>query len=136
MSVNRFARYGVVRAEFLKLFIAMIGALFALTRTLTFAEGAQAQLVTAIIPVGSSPDGVAVDPGSHAIYVANAGGGSVSVINGNSNTITATIPVGNSPIGVAMDPSSHTVYVANSGDNTVSVIIAVPVASPYNPVSP
>ena len=43
--------------------------------------------VTAAIPVGSNPDGVAVDPTTHTAYVANLGG-SVSVIDESSGTVT------------------------------------------------
>jgi DNA-binding beta-propeller fold protein YncE len=37
--------------------------------------------VTASIPVGSNPDGVAVDPAAHTAYVPNFFGNSVSVIS-------------------------------------------------------
>ena len=50
--------------------------------------------VTATIPVGTSPGGVAVDPAAGTVYVANFGGGTVSVIDAATNTVTATIPVG------------------------------------------
>ena len=63
--------------------------------------------VTATIPVGSVPYGVAVDPKTHTIYVANVSGDTVSVINGRTNTVTATIPVGNGPYGVAVDPDTR-----------------------------
>jgi YVTN family beta-propeller protein len=54
--------------------------------------------------------------------VANETDGTVSVIDGDTNTVTATIPVGSFPFGVAADPGTKTIYVTNSGDNTVSVI--------------
>jgi YVTN family beta-propeller protein len=71
------------------------------------------------VPV-KPPIRVAVDPGSHTVYVTNAEDGVVSVIDGSTRTVTATVPVGKGPDGVAVDPGSHTVYVAN--DNTLSVI--------------
>ena len=37
--------------------------------------------VTATVPVGADPDGVAVDPTSHTAYVANGGASTVSVIS-------------------------------------------------------
>ena len=74
------------------------------------------------MPVGQGPGGVAVDPGTHTVYVANGGHNTVSVIDASTRTVSATVPVGTSPRGVAVDPGSHTVYVTNSNDNTVSVI--------------
>jgi YVTN family beta-propeller protein len=77
--------------------------------------------VTRTITVGSFPAGVAVDPASRTVYVANVGDNTVSVIDGATRMVTATIPVG-SPDGVAADPGTHTAYVANVGGNSVSVI--------------
>jgi YVTN family beta-propeller protein len=74
------------------------------------------------VPVGKLPFGVAVDPGSHTVYVTNAKDNSVSVIDAAARTVIATVPVGNVPEGVAVDPGTHTVYVTNHDDGTVSVI--------------
>ena len=87
--------------------------------------------VTATVPVGDGPVGVAVDPLSHTAYVANNFDHTVSVIDEATNTVTATIAVGTSPDGVAVDPGTHTVYVTNAGDgNTVSVIAGASAPSP------
>lgn len=59
-----------------------------------------------------------------AIYVANGGDGTVSVIDGKTHAVTATVHVGHGPQGVAADPQTHTVYVTNFNDGTVSVIEA------------
>ena len=79
------------------------------------------ETVTATIPVGDFPSGLAVDPKTDTIYSANAQDGTVSVINGKTNTVTATIPVGNTPIGIAVD-THRNIYVANDGSNSLSVI--------------
>ncbi len=50
--------------------------------------------VTATIPVGIDPYGVAVTPDGSKVYVANVGSNTVSVIDTATNTVTATIPVG------------------------------------------
>ena len=66
--------------------------------------------VTATIPVGTEPHGVAVSPtGPYAgdIYVTNYGGGTVSVINPATNTVTATIPVGTNPWRGGGQPHRH-----------------------------
>ena len=61
--------------------------------------------VTATIPVGTDPFGVAVTPDGSKVYVANSYlGNSVSVIDTATNTVTATIPVGIEPIGRGGDP--------------------------------
>ena len=78
--------------------------------------------VTATIPVGSTPEGVAVDSSTGIAYVTNRGDDSVSVISTATNTVTATIPVGDGPDGVALDAAAGTAYVANNLAGTVSVI--------------
>ncbi len=78
--------------------------------------------VTATIPVGKHPEGVAVDPTTHTAYTANFSDSTVSVIDTISRTVTATIPVGRGPEGVAVDPTTHTACTANNRDDTVSVI--------------
>lgn len=80
------------------------------------------------------PEGVAVDPGTHTVYVTNRGDNTVSVIDAATRTVTATVPTVplNDPWGVAVDPGTRTVYVINDGaadprsieHGTVSVIDA------------
>src|SRR5262249_9937216 len=76
--------------------------------------------VTATIPVGSGPLGVAVTPDGSGVYVTNFQDNTVSVIATASNTVTATIPLGNNPFGVAVTPGGSTVYVANEAQSTVA----------------
>jgi DNA-binding beta-propeller fold protein YncE len=87
-------------------------------------------LGTVADPEGPGP-GIAVDPLTDTIYVANAGspypstaGHTVSVINGAScNAVAtsgcrqtpATVTVGYQPVSVAVDPVNDTVYVADAG---------------------
>ena len=80
-------------------------------------------MVTAVIPVGIAPLGVAVTPDGITVYVTNSfQDNTVSVIATASNTVTAVIPVGITPFGVAVTPDGSTVYVGNVTANTVSVI--------------
>ena len=74
------------------------------------------------VPVGVTPNAVAVDPDSHAVYVTSSGDHTVTVIDGLTHSVTATVPLYNTAGGVAVDPGTHTVYVANYGHPTVSVI--------------
>ena len=62
--------------------------------------------VTATIGVGSGPEGVAVDPAAHAVYVTNYDANIVSVIDAATRAVTATIGVGSHPFGVAVDPAT------------------------------
>jgi YVTN family beta-propeller protein len=79
--------------------------------------------VTATIPVGTYPYGVAVTPDGGKVYVANFGSNNVSVIATATNTVIGSpIPIGTNPAGVAVTPDGGKVYVANSGSNNVSVI--------------
>ena len=74
-----------------------------------------------VIPVGAGPNGIAYNPNDDKVYVTNSISGTISVINGSSNTVT-TITVGKTPIGIIYNPVSNSVYVANSGSNIVTVI--------------
>ncbi len=78
--------------------------------------------VTATVPVGNFPNGVAVTPDGAHVYVANVFDNAVSVIDTATNTVTATVKVGLIPWGVAVTPDGAHVYVANFSDNTLSVI--------------
>ena len=76
--------------------------------------------VAATVPVEGGAYHLAVDPGTHTVYVAGSGN-AVSVIDGAKRTITATVPVEGGAGDLAVDPGTHTVYATNV-DNTVSVI--------------
>lgn len=84
-------------------------------------------------PTGHGPSLLAVDPGTHTIYVANGnnadgpnpGGDTVSVIDTrhcNAHDVSRcrgpwpTVTVGDDPIAVAVDGTTDTVYVTTVGD--------------------
>ena len=77
--------------------------------------------VLTTVPVGVSPEQVAVSLNGLFAYVTNPGSDNVSVIDTATNTVVATILVGTGPAGIAATPNGA-VYVANSGSNNVSVI--------------
>ena len=64
--------------------------------------------VTATVPVGITPLGVAVTPDGKKVYVTNAESNNVSVIDTATNNVTATVNAGkytiNYPTGVAIGP--------------------------------
>jgi YVTN family beta-propeller protein len=97
--------------------------------------------VRAVVPVGGTAYGVAVDPRGAFAYVSNnIEAGTVSVIDTATNEVAVTIPVGAHPAGMAVQPTGAFVYVANGRDRTVSVIdtatkavvatVALPIAPP------
>ena len=89
--------------------------------------------ITTAIAVGNNPETVGVSSDGSRIYVGNCGdSGSVSIIDGTSNSVIITIPVG--PVvlnggtcagGIAVSPDNSKVYVASQTDvGTVSIIDA------------
>jgi DNA-binding beta-propeller fold protein YncE len=94
------------------------------------------------VTVGPAPWGIAVDPATNSIFVANNDGGdgpaSLSVIHGatcdgaNTSGCRAAPPqipgVGSAPNGIAFDASADAVYTANYDNASVSI---VSVRDPY-----
>ncbi len=79
--------------------------------------------VIATVNVGARPVGVGVNPITHKVYVTNASGGSVSVIDGTTDTVVKTIAVDAQPFyWVGVMPGKNRVFVANNTSGTLSVI--------------
>jgi DNA-binding beta-propeller fold protein YncE len=87
------------------------------------------------VTVGPAPWGVAVDPATNSIFVADNGGdgpASLSVIHGATcdgadtsgcRTAPPSVPgVGRDPNGIAFDASADAVYTANYDDSSVSIV--------------
>ena len=92
---------------------------------------AVAQTLLATVPVGQYALYLAADPVTNKIYVANTcgndpscgtGPGTVTVINGLTNTVDTTVTVGGHPEFLVINPVTNKIYVSNRHDNTVSVI--------------
>lgn len=86
-----------------------------------------------VVEAGPTPFGIAVDPATDTVYVADSGGpgDTVSMIDGATCNATvstgcgqtpATVTVGQFPFLILVDPQDSTVYVTNAGNNTVSMI--------------
>ncbi len=83
--------------------------------------------VTATVPVGTNPMGVAVSPDGARTYVTNTkygDRGTVSVIDTAINKVTATVDIGYkySPCGIAITQDGKKLYVADRDVKGVSVI--------------
>jgi YVTN family beta-propeller protein len=89
-------------------------------------------VVVATVAVGVQPDSAALSANGARLYVANFGGGSVSVIDTATNAVTKTVTVGTRPTGVV--EVGGLVYVANLGSQSVSRFdpaLAVPTVTSF-----
>ena len=78
---------------------------------------------TTTIPVGLNPSAVAVNSTTNKIYVVNASlDGTISVIDGATNTVTGNIFAGFEPIAsVAVDPANDTLFAIAGSNNLYTV---------------
>lgn len=82
-----------------------------------------ARKVVGEIPAGAAPCGLALS--RDALFIANSGADSVSVVRTRDHQLAGTIAVGKQPVMVVVSPDATRAYVSNQGDNSVSVIDAV-----------
>lgn len=82
--------------------------------------------VTATIPVGQSPIGVAIGPDGNRVYITNQGSFSISVINAITNKVIATVsaPPGSDPSGITASRDGKFVYVSYYNAQSIGVIDA------------
>ena len=79
--------------------------------------------VVATLNVAPMPRRIIADAATHRVYLTNSiAPGTVTVIDGTTNSIVTTIPVGNNPRGLGSNFLIGQIYVSNLADNTVSVI--------------
>jgi YVTN family beta-propeller protein len=74
------------------------------------------------IKVGIKPVGIAVNPNTDMVYVANYVSNTVSVIDGNKDILIDTIKVGRNPYSVAVDTITNRIFVTSIGTNSTTVI--------------
>jgi len=73
------------------------------------------------IPVGADPVDIVANPVSSTLYVGNAGGNSVSVINSATNAVVQTIATGKNPARLGVSNDGKTLISANEADGTISI---------------
>jgi YVTN family beta-propeller protein len=112
----------------------LLGVLVLLAAPIALGAAADASMRAASahpqIRVGGFPTGIALDPSTHTIYVANGTTHSLSLIDGRTCNARSTrgcgqrvtaVTAGLDPIGIAVDSSTSTVYVVNYS-GTVAVV--------------
>jgi YVTN family beta-propeller protein/parallel beta-helix repeat protein len=70
------------------------------------------------------PNGLAVDPRTHLVYVTSRDNNRLFVLDGVSLTVADNVGVGRLPFGVAVNTATNKVYVANWGTNDITVLDA------------
>ena len=71
---------------------------------------------------GKGGNGIAYDPASDRVFVANYFTANVSRAGAADGTDLAELPTGWQPNGVAVDPATGIIYAANFGRNTISLL--------------
>ena len=64
--------------------------------------------------MGSTPVGLAVNPVTNKVYVANRNSATLGIIDGDTLG-TSSVSVGGGPNDVAVNPVTNKIYVANQG---------------------
>jgi YVTN family beta-propeller protein len=70
------------------------------------------------------PNGLAVDPRTHLVYVTSRDNSRLFVVDGVSLNVVDNVFVGRLPFGVAVNTATNRVYVANWGTDDVTVLDA------------
>ncbi|MFZ2360861.1 MAG: alpha/beta fold hydrolase [Anaerolineae bacterium] len=89
------------------------------------------------VPGMQTPNGLAVDPVTHGVYITSRNNDRLLMLDGFTNRVLGQAAVGDSPWGVAVDSANKRVYVADfaSGDlrilaaDTLAPIAMVPLVS-------
>ena len=77
-------------------------------------DGVTGSVLTTVSTGSANSSGVAVDDSSHMVYVTNTDpNGTVTVVDGTTDTVVGAVPVGELPEAVAVDSVDHKVVVAD-----------------------
>ncbi len=81
-------------------------------------------LLVRSVPVGISPQALAVDPDTERVFVASSGSNTISVLDARTGTVIRTTRMGGTPQAIAVDRRTDRAFVVNGASNTVSVLDA------------
>jgi len=84
-------------------------------------DGSTCELMSTI-KIGSGGQGIAYNPNTGHVFVANSDDNSVSVVDGEKDEVVVTLKVGNSPRKIAVNAKTNVVYVTNLGESSITVI--------------
>ncbi|GAB3479664.1 YncE family protein [Amycolatopsis cihanbeyliensis] len=98
----------------------IIGAAAVLACAVPAGQAAAAEVVT--IPVGDRPTAVAVNSATNTVYVADAGGGTVTIVDGDHDQVRDTVSLGSTVTDIAVNQVTNRVYASNRAGGSVSVL--------------
>ena len=79
-------------------------------------------LVIQPVPVGTAPQGVAIDPERNVAVVTNKGSNNITVVDMNTGNVLSTFSVGTNPTAVAVLSRTGQAVVANEGSGSASIV--------------
>jgi YVTN family beta-propeller protein len=74
------------------------------------------------VKVGSEPVSLDVDTATGRVYVANAGDGTVTILDAPGERVVTTVPVGARPYSIAVDSVAHAAYVSHTFSDKTTVL--------------
>jgi YVTN family beta-propeller protein len=74
------------------------------------------------LTTGEIPCAIAVDSSSGRVFIANYASGTVTEIDGVSDSVVASVSAGAHPQAIAVDSSNHRVYVVSTQEGTTTVL--------------
>jgi YVTN family beta-propeller protein len=100
----------------------------------SLASSGTSRIGTVVVEDGGAQGGtgIAVNPTTGHVFVANSARNRVTVIDGPALAVLATVPVGRNPGMVGVNPAANRVYIANRGDDSVQVIVDAFTRRPAN----
>ena len=90
------------------------------------AVGTASRKVLAAAPVpradryANVADGIAADPETGTVWVAENGANTVTLVSGGTDSVSRNLATGNQPVAVAVDPVTGSVWIVNNYDGTVT----------------